>query len=55
MLEGGCDTYSLSRMLGLEDIKVTTLYLAASAIHLREQMTKHPLGTRRDTFGNYQA
>jgi site-specific recombinase XerD len=45
MLEGGCDIYSLSRMMGYEDIKTTTIYLAASAEHLRAQMTKHPLGT----------
>jgi site-specific recombinase XerD len=43
MLEGGCDIYSLSRMMGHSDIKTTTIYLAASAEHLREQMTKHPL------------
>jgi site-specific recombinase XerD len=43
MLEGGCDIYSLSRMMGHEDIKTTTIYLAASADHLRAQMTKHPL------------
>jgi site-specific recombinase XerD len=44
MLEGGCDIYSLSRMMGHDDIKTTTIYLAASADHLRAQMTKHPLG-----------
>ncbi len=43
MLEGGCDIYSLSRMLGHNDIKTTTIYLAASADYLRSQMTKHPL------------
>jgi site-specific recombinase XerD len=43
MLEGGCDIYSLSRMLGHSDIKTTTIYLAASADHLRRQMRKHPL------------
>ena len=43
MLEGGCDIYSLSRMLGHSDIKTTTIYLAASAEHLRGQMGKHPL------------
>lgn len=47
MLEGGCDIYSLSRMLGHSDIKTTTIYLAASAEHLREQMTKHPLNMNR--------
>lgn len=43
MLEGGCDIYSLSRMMGHSDIKTTTIYLAASAEHLRSQMVKHPL------------
>ncbi len=43
MLEGGCDIYSLSKMMGHSDIKTTTIYLAASIEHLRSQMTKHPL------------
>lgn len=43
MLEGGCDIFSLSRMMGHSDIKTTTIYLYASAEHLRSQMTKHPL------------
>jgi len=43
MLEGGCDIYSLSRMMGHSDISTTTIYLAASAEHLRGQMMKHPL------------
>lgn len=43
MLEGGCDIYSLSKMMGHSDIKTTTIYLAASAEHLRSQILKHPL------------
>lgn len=43
MLEGGCDIFSLSKMMGHSDIKTTTIYLSASAEHLRNQMTKHPL------------
>jgi len=43
MLEGGCDIFSLSKMMGHSDIKTTTIYLAASPEHLRSQMTKHPL------------
>jgi len=43
MLNGGCDIYSLSKMMGHSDIKTTTIYLSASAEHLRLQMTKHPL------------
>ena len=43
MLEGGCDIFSLSKMLGHSDIKTTTIYLAASPEHLRGQILKHPL------------
>jgi site-specific recombinase XerD len=43
MLEGGCDIYSLSKMMGHSDIKTTTIYLYASAEHLRSQITKHPM------------
>ena len=43
MLEGGCDIYSLSGMMGHSDIKTTTIYLSATPEHLRCQMAKHPL------------
>jgi site-specific recombinase XerD len=43
MLEGGCDLHSLSKMMGHTDIKTTTIYLGATAEHLRAQMMKHPL------------
>jgi len=43
MLEGGCDIYSLSKMMGHSDIKTTTIYLSATAEHLRNQMIKHPM------------
>lgn len=43
MLEGGCDIYSLSKIMGHSDIKTTTIYLAASSEHLRSQISKHPL------------
>lgn len=43
MLEGGCDIYSLSKMMGHSDLKTTTIYLSASADFLRSQMVKHPL------------
>jgi site-specific recombinase XerD len=51
MLEGGCDIYSLSRMMGHSDIKTTTIYLSASAEHLRSQITKHPLNGLRVHVG----
>ncbi len=50
MIEGGCDIYSLSKMMGHSDIKTTTIYLAASAEHLRSQIVKHPLN---DHTGNF--
>lgn len=43
MVEGGCDIYSLSKMMGHSDISTTTIYLSATAEHLRGQITKHPL------------
>lgn len=45
MIEGGCDIFSLSKMMGHSDIKTTTIYLSATAEHLRSQVTKHPLNT----------
>ncbi len=44
MLEGGCDLFSLSKMMGHSDIKTTTIYLSATTTHLQEQVSKHPLG-----------
>lgn len=49
MMEGGCDIYSLSRMMGHSDIKTTTIYLSATTEHLRSQITKHPLNDLRIT------
>ncbi len=43
MLEGGCDLFTLSKMMGHSDIKTTTIYLSASVTHMREQIGKHPL------------
>jgi site-specific recombinase XerD len=45
MIEGGCDIYSLSKMMGHSDIKTTTIYLSASAEHLRAQVFKHPMNS----------
>ena len=44
MLEGGCDLFSLQKMMGHSDIKTTTIYLSASVSLLQEQINKHPLG-----------
>lgn len=43
MLEGGCNLYALSKMLGHSDIKTTTIYLGATRAHLTDQITKHPM------------
>jgi site-specific recombinase XerD len=43
MLEGGCDVFALSKMLGHSDIKTTTIYLTATVKHLQFQIKKHPL------------
>jgi len=50
MLEGGCDIYSLSQMMGHSDIKTTTIYLYASADHLKKEISKHPLNTLSPTY-----
>jgi len=43
MIEGGCDIYALSKMMGHSDISTTTIYLSATVEHLRKQVEKHPL------------
>ena len=43
MLEGGCNIYALSKMMGHSDIKTTTIYLSATAAHLQSQVALHPL------------
>jgi len=50
MMEGGCDIYSLSKMMGHSDIKTTTVYLSASADHLRTQINKHPLNGLAENY-----
>jgi site-specific recombinase XerD len=43
MLEGGCDLFSLSKLMGHADIKTTTIYLSATVSHLQRQVLKHPV------------
>lgn len=45
MYEGGCDIYSLSKMMGHSDIRTTMIYMWASAGHLQSQIQKHPMGS----------
>lgn len=43
MLEGGCDIYALSKMMGHSKITTTTIYLACSEKSLLQSIEKHPL------------
>lgn len=43
MLEGGCDLFTLSKLMGHGDVKTTTIYLSTSVKHSMEQIHKHPL------------
>lgn len=43
MLEGGCDLFSLSKLLKHADIKTTTVHSSVSARHLRRQVLKQPV------------
>lgn len=43
MLEGGCDLYTLSRMMGHSKITTTTIYLACSSKMMAESIERHPL------------
>lgn len=43
MLEGGCNLFTLSKLMGHSDIKTTTIYLGATTTHLYDEICKHPL------------
>jgi site-specific recombinase XerD len=43
MLDGGCNIYALSKMMGHSDIKTTTIYLSTSTEQMQNEMHKHPL------------
>lgn len=43
MLDGGCNIYTLSKMMGHSDIKTTTIYLSTSTELLQSEIHKHPL------------
>lgn len=43
MLDGGCNIYTLSKMMGHSDIKTTTIYLSTSTEQMAGEIHKHPL------------
>ena len=43
MLEGGCDLYTLSRMMGHSKITTTTVYLACTPKMMMSSIERHPL------------
>ena len=43
MLQGHCDIFTLSNMMGHSDIKTTTIYLSLSQNHMSQQIHNHPL------------
>lgn len=43
MLEGGCDLYTLSRMMGHSKVTTTTVYLSCTAKMMLSSIEKHPL------------
>jgi site-specific recombinase XerD len=43
MIEGGCDIFTLAKLMGHSDIKTTQGYLHATVEHTRKQIMCHPL------------
>lgn len=43
MLRGGCDIYTLSRLMGHADITTTTIYLSVDMGQLQAEVARHPL------------
>lgn len=43
MLEGNCDIYTLSRLMGHSKITTTTIYLSSSARLMASSVERHPL------------
>lgn len=48
MLEGGCNIYALSKMMGHSKIDTTIIYLHASAQHVQAEAIKHPMNIAMD-------
>jgi site-specific recombinase XerD len=49
MLQGGCDLFSLSRLLGHTRLDTTAIYLHATVEDLRSAVAKHPLTIPKST------
>jgi len=45
MLQGGCNIYDLSKLLGHQNISTTAIYLSSDNNTLRTQLVKHPLSS----------
>ena len=43
MLEGGCDLFTLSKIMGHGSLEMTKIYLEATALHKQNEAIKHPL------------
>jgi len=43
LYEGGCDLFTLSKMMGHSDLKTTSIYLGASTCHMKLQIARHPV------------
>jgi len=43
MLEGGCDIFTLSKMMGHGTLEMTKIYLEATTLHKQRAAIKHPL------------
>jgi len=45
MIEGGCDIYSIAKLMGHSDINTTAIYLLGRIEFLRSEVSKHPLNS----------
>lgn len=43
MLEGGCDLFTLSKIMGHGSLEMTKIYLEATTLHKQNEAIKHPL------------
>lgn len=43
LMEGGCNLYALSELMGHSNVRTTTIYLSNTVDHLRAQVALHPM------------